>query len=557
MKRFALGLAASLALLPSAAQAGDPRAIQVDLDIGPVIGGQDLITSLRTTESSSLGLVFLTFDGTPTVVPGVLWPAFSVDVGSAVLLQVATNPTGQIYLNLPTLPGDFGPAGTGLTFFVQAVMLTQTGQRIASDREAVEVEPLPPAPGYFTDVSAARLPAGFDDIEGFLCTSGDFDRDGIPDLALTGAVASQGTEFLAIWSNDGSGQFTDVTSTVIPGFPQGSPVGFVRAVDLNQDNLVDLVVSGGDDGTDVPDTAWVDDGSGTFVQDTAFPGGSFTTAGLTPGDFDNDGRLDLIRIQVESSHNPGVFPSDALLLNTAGGWVESAAFAANPWNDTTDDVSAYAAGDVDNDGDLDLFAARFGLDNRLLRNDGGGVFTDVTASDVVPSTGGTGTKTDDSFDAVLADFDMDGWLDCIVLNTYFSFTPADSGDLYYNDGTGQLIENNNSGAESDLPDDGFRISVDVADLDADGDLDVYFGGHDLFAGTNQVLLINQGGAQVGPLGDLERESWFDPPPFITSDTELFDMDADGDLEVLQIAAGVVSGAQFNAFRVHLFENTRL
>ena len=33
--------------------------------------------------------------------------------------------------------------------------------------------------------------------------------------------------------------------------------------------------------------------------------------------------------------------------------------------------------------------------------------------------------------------------------------------------------------------------------------------------------------------------------------------ADGDLEVLQIAAGVVSGAQFNAFRVHLFENTRL
>jgi hypothetical protein len=92
---------------------------------------------------------------------------------------------------------------------------------------------------------------------------------------------------------------------------------------------------------------------------------------------------------------------------------------------------------------------------------------------------------------------------------------------------------------------------------ADGDPDIYFGGHDLFAGANHVMLLNQGGVQGGSLGDFTRVNWFDPVDFITSDVELLDMDADGDLEIVQLGAGVVSGNPVNGFKVYLFENSTL
>jgi hypothetical protein len=549
---------ATLGLVAPGASAGDPRALQAELELGPVIGGQDLIASIRSTEANALGVVFLSFDGTPTIL-GNKWPAFSLGLGSADLLTIFTDAQGQLYYTQATTPGEFGAAGLGLTFYLQAVLLSQTGQRLATNREAVEVEPLSPGNNWFTDVSAARLPVGFDAIEGFLASSGDFNRDGVPDLALTGLDDNTQIEFLALWINDGAGNFSDETATRIPGFLQGSSVGFVEALDADQDNRMDILVTGGDDGTDVPDTLWVDDGTGTFVEDTAFAGGSFSTFGVEPGDFDNDGRMDLVRIQGEASVNPGVFPTDALTLNTAGGWVDDAGFGGALWNDPFVDVVEYVAGDIDDDGDLDLFVALFGLANQVIRNDGVGLggFVDASLTNIQDSTGAFGAKLDDSLGATMADLDLDGDLDAVVLNSYFSFVQADSGDLYFNDGSGLLVEDNTSDVETVLFDDGFRITVDVGDLDADGDPDIYFGGHDLFAGTNQVILLNQGGVQAGSLGDFTRVNWFDPPPFITSDVELFDMDADGDLEILQVAAGVVSGNGADGVKVHLFENGTL
>ena len=64
-------------------------------------------------------------------------------------------------------------------------------------------------------------------------------------------------------------------------------------------------------------------------------------------------------------------------------------------------------------------------------------------------------------------------------------------------------------------------------------------------------------AQGGTLGDFTRENWFDPADFITSDVELLDIDADGDLEIVQLGAGVVSGNPAGGFKVYLFENATL
>lgn len=79
------------------------------------------------------------------------------------------------------------------------------------------------------------------------------------------------------------------------------------------------------------------------------------------------------------------------------------------WMPTQSDDAIYAAdltlADVDGDGDLDVFVGRSGQD-RLYRNDGRGVFEDVTSSQL-----GTGSQGTDC--AVFVDVDGDGDLDLV------------------------------------------------------------------------------------------------------------------------------------------------
>jgi len=65
-----------------------------------------------------------------------------------------------------------------------------------------------------------------------------------------------------------------------------------------------------------------------------------------------------------------------------------------------------ATGDVDNDGDVDVYLTGYGAD-ALFRNDGGLRFTDVTAASGIGSTGWTTS-------AGFFDYDRDGWLDLSV-----------------------------------------------------------------------------------------------------------------------------------------------
>ncbi len=139
--------------------------------------------------------------------------------------------------------------------------------------------------------------------------------------------------------------------------------------------------------------------------------------GLAVLDYDGDGRQDLLF--VNSTRFPGRpeapgFP--ALYRNLGAGRFQDATAAAGLRLELYG--LGVAAGDVDNDGDPDLYLTALG-ENRLLRNDGGR-FSDVTRAAGLAEPGF-------STSAAFFDADNDGRLDLYVAN-YVEWTPA--GDLH-------------------------------------------------------------------------------------------------------------------------------
>jgi hypothetical protein len=136
--------------------------------------------------------------------------------------------------------------------------------------------------------------------------------------------------------------------------------------------------------------------------------------------------------------------------------------------------SGAAWGDYDNDGDLDLYLANRNRPNRLLRNDGAGLFTNVTTQPLDDSGPG--------YSATWGDYDNDGRLDIFLSNL------GAPSRLFHNDGNGQFSD------ATDYPLDrtGDVYGAAWDDLDGDGDLDlvVATGGNNVKVVRNDLVGSN-------------------------------------------------------------------
>ena len=152
------------------------------------------------------------------------------------------------------------------------------------------------------------------------------------------------------------------------------------------------------------------------------------------------------------------------------------------------DPAGIAIGDIDNDGDLDVWAG--GHVNRMVMftNNGDGRFTDVSETSGLTTLPTTPQK----MDGVFGDFDQDGDLDLFINRAGLPENTPDSrlDLLLRNDGTGRFEDVSNW-----LPENwrtGMGWSSIWSDIDNDGDLDLYTVNSDQgFYGPSR-LLINDG-----------------------------------------------------------------
>ncbi|MCW5969582.1 MAG: CRTAC1 family protein [Blastocatellales bacterium] len=232
--------------------------------------------------------------------------------------------------------------------------------------------------GTFTDVSKA---AGVDDPSGYYGLGPiwtDFDDDGWPDLL----VANDATPNYA-YRNNHDGTFTEMGLVLgwavdESGTEQGS-MG-VSVGDYDRDGLLDLVVTNFSDQYNTlyrktKDGGYIDVSRASKTADVSMP---YVGWGTKFFDYDNDGWLDLLVVnghvypQIEGAYPGGMYRQRKLFYRNLrdGTFREIAAEAGAPLMNPRASRGA-AFGDYDEDGDIDIIVNDLDGPAMLLRNDGG------------------------------------------------------------------------------------------------------------------------------------------------------------------------------------------
>jgi hypothetical protein len=222
--------------------------------------------------------------------------------------------------------------------------------------------------------------------------------------------------------------------------------------------------------------------------------------------------------------NPAAYPAVTFTDVTvdAGLWLTHWDWIANPSECGTEIMAGGAnIGDVDRDGDLDLFLPRMYETDRLMINLGDGTFVDAAASWGITHAG-------TSNGAAFFDLEGDGDLDLMVTSL-----GTEGNRLYVNQGYTFTEEAILRGV--DMTPDPYICSllwgVSAADVDGDGDIDLHLDqwhGAATIPGDRSRLFLNDG---TGFFTDGTTASGIDLTLRAAFSSHFADVDDDGDLDL--------------------------
>jgi hypothetical protein len=217
-------------------------------------------------------------------------------------------------------------------------------------------------------------------------TSGDFNGDGNPDIAITNTF----NHTYSIFTGSSTGTFSNTLNSGALAY-QPSPI---TSADFNNDSKIDLSYA------DLNNSVYVKYGTGvgTFTGTSSFGSGSYPLD-IISADFNNDGKPDLATSN--QNNTPGNIT--VALASTTGTFATATNFTVGAW------AWGLTAGDFNSDGNKDIAVTRATTSTGTLSI----LFGDGTGSFGLPVNYTTGNSPQS---VSTADFNGDGNLDIAVAN---------------------------------------------------------------------------------------------------------------------------------------------
>jgi len=293
-----------------------------------------------------------------------------------------------------------------------------------------------------------------------------------------------------------------------------------------------------------PNALYQNNGDGTFtnVARAAGIGNALSALGSAFLDYDRDGYLDLY-VGNYLEYDPAYqyfyaaqrFPGplayhgqpDVLYHNNGDGTFTDVTRKAGLYH-PDGRAMGVTTGDVDDDGDLDIFVANDAMENNLYRNNGDGTFTDVALqSGTAFAERGNAAS---AMSAEFGDIDLDGLVDIVVPDMAYCSVYMNLGGGLFEDRTTPLGVATACGPVTNW-------SGNLFDFDHDGYVDLFLtsGQPHRMVDEEAMLLRNDGGRRFVDVSQLLGPDFQEE--FMGRGSAVGDYDNDGDLDVLVLDLG--------------------